>query len=123
MPSARRKFGDWGERLAEHFLKQKGYIIIEKNFNTRYGEIDLVSKKGDRFVFVEVKTRKTRRFGTPEEAVTRKKQEHLIAAAQIYLSSHNIFSADWQIDVLAIEGEPDGEKVRVRHLENAVDSA
>jgi len=120
MPSDKRKFGDWGERAAEFYLKNKGYEIIEKNFNTRYGEIDLICKKGDRFIFVEVKTRRNRRFGTPEEAVTRKKQEHLIAAAQIYISSKNRSDIQWQIDVLAVEGEPGAEKIAVRHLENAV---
>lgn len=120
MPSIKRKFGDWGERAAEFYLKNKGYEIIEKNFNTRYGEIDLICKKGDRFIFVEVKTRRNRHFGTPEESVTRKKQKHLIAAAQIYVSSKNMSGAEWQIDVLAVEGEPMAEKINLRHIENAV---
>lgn len=120
MPSSKRKFGDWGERIAEFYLKNKGYEIVEKNFYTRYGEIDLVCKKEGRFIFVEVKTRRNRHFGSPEEAVTRKKQEHLIAAAQIYLSSGNICDTGWQIDVLAIEGEREAEKIIIRHLENAV---
>jgi putative endonuclease len=120
MPSDKRKVGDWGEGVAEFYLKNKGYEIIEKNFNTRYGEIDLICKKGGRFIFVEVKTRSNLRFGTPEEAVTRKKQEHLIAVAQIYISSKNINDTQWQIDVLAVEGEPGVDKIAVRHIENAV---
>ena len=106
--------------MAEHFLKEKGYVVVEKNFNTRYGEIDLVCRKGDRFIFVEVKTRANRKYGTPEESVTKHKQGRLIRTAQIYLAQKHLEDAGWQIDVLAIEGEPCGEKIRVRHIENAV---
>jgi len=120
MITKKRQFGNWGERAAEYFLRQKGYLVLEKNFRTRYGEIDLICQKGGRFIFVEVKTRRSCWFGTPEESVTRKKQRHLIAAAQIYLSSHHISGIDWQIDVIAILGGPDDEKITIRHLQNAV---
>ena len=121
MITAKRCFGNWGESVAEYFLKRKGYCIIEKNFNTRYGEIDLVCRKGDRFIFVEVKTRANRKYGIPEESVTRKKQEHLIRAAGIFLRVNHWEDIAWQIDVLAIEGRPGNDKIEIRHLENAVD--
>lgn len=94
--------------------------MIAKNFNTRYGEIDLVSKKGDRFIFIEVKTRANRKYGIPEEAVTSLKQRRLVRAAEIFLSANHLENVDWQIDVLAIEGSPNDENIKVRHLKNAV---
>ena len=120
MTTPKRQFGDWGERVAEYFLHRKGYSVIAKNFNTRYGEIDLVSKKGDRFIFIEVKTRANRKYGIPEEAVTSLKQRRLVRAAEIFISANHLENVDWQIDVLAIEGSPNDENIKVRHLKNAV---
>ncbi|WP_276661388.1 YraN family protein, partial [Syntrophomonas wolfei] len=61
-----RELGLWGEELAAQYLGKKGYKILERNFYTRYGELDLVCEKDDNIVFVEVKTRRSTRFGSPE---------------------------------------------------------
>ena len=66
----RRLFGNKAEKLAERYLKKKGYKILDRQFVTRYGEIDLVAREGDEIVFVEVKARRSTAFGYPEESVT-----------------------------------------------------
>jgi putative endonuclease len=113
-----QSFGKLGEEEAAKFLKGLGYKILARNFRTRWGEIDIVAKDGACLVFAEVKTRTSDRFGAPEEAVTRTKQEHLIKAAQIYLSQTKQANALWRIDVLALLKQNDG--FAVRHLKNAV---
>jgi putative endonuclease len=110
--------GKLGELAAEKFLQKSGYKIIAKNWRTRFGEIDIIAKDGDCFVFAEVKTRSNERYGAPEEAVTKTKQQHLLLAAQLYLQTIKENDALWRIDVLALL--KDGEGYRIRHLKNAV---
>ena len=66
----RRDTGRLGEKIARDFLEKRGYIIIEKNFRTSAGEIDLIARKGEYLVFIEVRTKKSLSFGSPEESVT-----------------------------------------------------
>ncbi len=113
-----QSFGKAGEAAAAEYLKNLGYKVLARNFRTRWGEIDIVARDGDCLVFAEVKTRSGGRFGAPEEAVTRLKQEHLVKAAQIYLSQVRQERALWRIDVLALLKQNDG--FAVRHLKNAV---
>jgi putative endonuclease len=113
-----QSFGRIGQNFAEKYLRGLGYKIIAKNFNTRWGEIDIIAKDGDCFVFVEVKTRRDQRFGAPEEAVTKTKQRHLLAAAQIYLSKIFHLNDQWRVDVIALTG--DGVNFVVNHIKNAV---
>jgi putative endonuclease len=113
-----QSFGKIGERAAAEYLKNLGYKVLVMNFRTRWGEIDIVAKDGDCWVFAEVKTRADERYGAPEEAVTRSKQAHLVKAAQIYLSQTNNAHALWRIDVMALLKQNDG--FLIRHLKNAV---
>ena len=95
-----------------------GYKILAKNFRTRFGEIDIIAKDGNSLVFVEVKTRHNVAYGRPEEAVTKTKQRHIIAAANIYLNQKKLYNTFWRIDVLAIIKTNDG--YTVDHIKNAV---
>ncbi len=103
MSLARRLFGASGERQAEVFLQKKGYRILDRNFRTRYGEIDLVARDGDEIVFVEVKHRKTADFGYPEESVTASKLQKMHRTAMQYLEKHTLLQ-EYRIDVIAICG-------------------
>jgi putative endonuclease len=96
---------------------QKGCEIIARNMRTPYGEIDLVVKQGETIIFVEVKTRTSNRMGLPEESITSKKREHMIACAEHYAAEHEIDR--WQIDVISIEGKPGTEPI-VTYFENAI---
>ncbi len=77
--------GQSAETKAAHFLKQQGLRIIEKNYRCKGGEIDIVAQDGPTLIFVEVRYRKSSRFGTPAETVTLKKQQRVIKAAKLYL--------------------------------------
>ena len=113
-----QSFGKFGEDAATKYLKDLGYKILERNFRTRWGEIDIIAKDGDCLVFAEVKTRTDLSYGSPEEAVTQTKQQHLIKASQIYLSKTRQPHVLWRIDVLALLKQGDG--FVIRHLKNAV---
>ena len=80
--------GRWGEELVARQLAAKGRRILAANYRCRFGEIDLIAQDGRYLAFVEVKLRRDGRFGLPMEAVTRRKQERLRAAAQLYLAEH-----------------------------------
>ena len=80
--TGKQELGCWGEEQATQYLQQNGYEIIARNVRTPYGEIDVVARKDERMVFVEVKTRSTASFGFPEEAVTEEKIVHMIESEQ-----------------------------------------
>lgn len=80
--------GRRGEEEAARYLESRGYKILERNFRTRWGEIDLVARDRSTVVFVEVKTRSSTGFARPEESVTHAKQEHMRRAAGLWLSDH-----------------------------------
>ena len=122
MPPARRqRIGSWGETLAARFLEGKGYQILARNVRTAYGEIDLVTRDANGLVFVEVKTRTGLLYGYPEQAITARKLEHMVAAAQAFVEEHpEMQVTGWRLDVVAILRRPGnhGEDVEVVHFED-----
>ena len=120
MTQARRRLGQAGEKLAANHLAHLGYEIVARNYRCPAGEIDLVTRLSGGWVFVEVRTRRGSRFGTPEESVTARKRAHLIASAQHYLQDHDALEADWRIDAVAIVLSPNGRLQRIDVIENAV---
>lgn len=117
--SPKNQLGRWGEQLAEKFLQQQGYKILNRNFRTPYGEIDLIARKACVLVFVEVKTRSSNSFGNPEEAVTASKLTHIIESAESYLQEYPELEQDWQIDVIAIR-KISGQHPEIVHFENVI---
>ncbi|RPI05024.1 MAG: YraN family protein [Ignavibacteriae bacterium] len=109
--------GKAGEDLAALYLEQHGLKIVKRNYRFERGEIDLIAEEGDELVFVEVKARRSAVYGTPEEAVTEKKQEQVQAVAEGYLFEHDITNRPCRFDVIAIEFR--NEKPEVRHIRNA----
>jgi len=112
-----QRIGKWGEDTATKYLTQRGYEIVARNVRTPYGEIDIIAKQNDITIFVEVKTRTSNTMGLPEEAITPRKRQHMLAAADHYAAEHEI--DHWQIDVVAIEGKP-GSKPTITYFENAI---
>lgn len=103
--AGRRAVGTYYEGQAALYLKQQGYRILEQNFSSRCGEIDLIAKDGDTLVFVEVKYRSSASFGDPAEAVTAKKQEKIRKTARYYLCTHQLSEdTPCRFDVAAILG-------------------
>jgi len=116
----RQELGATGEKLARDFLKKKGYKIRDGNYRCREGEIDIVAQKKDCLVFVEVRTKSSAGFGSPEESVTSAKKEKLIASALSYLSQHQNLPESWRIDFVAVELDQNGKAKRIELIENAI---
>ena len=108
----RARLGAQGESIAAAFLEARGYVVRERNYHCRGGEIDLICAADAAIVFCEVKLRRGNAFGSPEEAVTRRKLDRLIYAAQTYLAAHGLEDADWRIDLVAIELDARGAIAR-----------
>ena len=113
-----QRIGKWGEDIATEYLTQKGYELVARNIRTPYGEIDIIAKQGDITILVEVKTRTSNKMGLPEESITPRKREHMLAAADHYAAENEI--DHWQIDVIAIEGKPGSEEPKITYFENAI---
>jgi putative endonuclease len=116
----RRDTGILGEKLARDFLRKRGYRILEANYRCPRGEIDLIARHKDFLVFVEVRTKRSRDFGTPEESITPAKRERLITVASHYQQTHNNLPQLWRIDVVAVELNQKGKPSRIELIENAV---
>jgi len=112
-----QRIGKWGEEAVAAYLAERGYEIIARNARTPYGEIDIVAKQDDIFIFVEVKTRTSNKMGLPEEAINLRKREHMRACAEHYAAEHEI--DHWQVDVFAVEGKV-GLTPKITHFENAI---
>lgn len=115
----RRGLGRKGERLAAQHLSAMGYQILTRNWRCEIGEVDLVALDGCCLVFVEVRTRRGRSLGTPEESITTRKRQRLWELAWTYVVAHG-WTGDSRIDVVAIEMDRRGNVLRIEHYENAV---
>lgn len=110
--------GRKGEKIAERYLLDLGFKIIDKNFQTKFGEIDIIAQdKGD-LVFVEVKTRVSTKFGLPEEAVTPRKIKRIVKAAAIYRNQKKNLPDIERIDVVAIKLKNNGDLERIELIRN-----
>lgn len=108
--------GKRGEELAAQYLQKQGFVLLEKNWRHGYLEVDLICLEHDLLVLVEVKTRADLRHGLPEEAVTRKKERHLLEAAERYLDLKNRVN-EVRFDIVSIWEE--GADVRINHIREA----
>jgi len=113
----RLTLGRWGEQQAADYLRRRLYRIVTCNYRCHYGEIDLIVRRGKTLAFVEVKTRKSRCYGTPQEAVTPRKQQQIIATAQHYLTTQQPSTQTVRFDVIAIN--VDGDKTQINHIVDA----
>lgn len=116
-----RRLGQLGEQLAAERLEEQGYVICERNYRCAVGEIDIVALDGECLAFVEVRTRKSKRFGSPEESITAAKKQKLIEVAETYLQEHESLPLDWRIDVVSIQLSRRGSLERLELIKNAVE--
>ena len=98
----KRTVGFQGERYAENILKNNGYKIIERNYYSKEGEIDIIAKDGETLVFVEVKLRKSKKYGLPEETVTQRKVYKIKRTGQYYLNEKKLKVKSLRIDVVSV---------------------
>ncbi len=115
-----RLLGRWGEDRAAEYLRDKGFRLLEANWRSRFGEIDLIASDGTYLCFVEVKLRKSAAFGTAAACVDRRKQEKLRATAELYLARRPT-RLQPRFDVIEIYAPRGVEEPRpeIRHWENA----
>jgi len=110
--------GKAGEDIAVEYLKQHGFSIIERNFHSQQGEIDIIAQDKDFLVFVEVKNYSFRSYGSPVGAVRKNKKQSIIHAAQTYIYKNRIKEVYSRFDVLTIFRKRNGEKL-IEHYKNA----
>jgi putative endonuclease len=103
MTMARQRLGRDGETMAGVELERQGYVILERRYRSRFGEIDLIARDGSTVVFVEVKTKTDGRFGDPVEMVTWQKQRRLVAMAEEYVAGHALDNTPCRFDVVGID--------------------
>ncbi|HZK18771.1 MAG TPA: YraN family protein [Clostridia bacterium] len=115
----RQIIGRLGEEKAEKYLIKNGWEIIERNYRTRYGEVDIIAREDDEIVFVEVRARSSGSFGTPEESITFKKQLKIKNMAKYYLSVNNLNRIGCRFDVVAIIFDGSGKLLRFNHIRGA----
>ena len=117
MQTHKQILGQEGERIAESYLRKKGYRVVERNYRCPVGELDLILLDRRVVVFVEVKTRTDDRFGAPLESVGPRKQQKMIKTALFFLSRHRLHNRDARFDVVGISYQ--GGEPMVEHVENA----
>ena len=122
MAHKRKKLGDWGEKVAMTQLQAAGYEILAQNWRCQIGEIDIIGKRGETVSFIEVKTRRGRGVGSPEESITPRKARKLIELALTWLGEQGDDELDWQIDLIAVELDTQGKLLRCEHIENFITS-
>jgi putative endonuclease len=122
MVDQRRTLGAQGEALAAAHLAREGYRIVGRNVRCEGVELDLVAARGNLRVFVEVKTRHSRRLGLPEEAVDRRKRDRLIRGAAAWMREHRVRAGTVRFDVIAVEPAAGGGWT-LRHLPGAFDAS
>lgn len=113
-----KKFGYLAERASIEFLIKKGYHILYHSYRNYHGEIDIIAFDQDVVVFVEVKSRKSKKYGAPEEAVHQLKQRRILKVAQLYQQENKLIDKVVRFDVIAIERDQ-GKLFRIRHIKNA----
>ena len=117
MSNHNQRFGALGERIAERWLTRKGWRIVYRRFVNGHRDIDLVAQRDSTIAFVEVKARKGSEFGDPVEAVHHRKQRELAKSAHVWIDRHGRAEELYRFDVVGVL--VDGERVLVKHVENA----
>ena len=109
--------GRRGERAAEKYLRRNGHRIVARNFRAAGAEIDLVAMDGETLVFVEVKTRRSRIAGAPEEAVDERKQTRMRRAAEVFARRYRENEIEMRFDIAAVDAS--GKRLEIELLRNA----
>lgn len=115
--TASKATGRLGEQLAGRYLEKNHCQIVGRNYRTRFGEIDLIAKTNDEILFCEVKTRTSRDYGYPEQAVDSGKIKRMMLAVNSYLSEKNI-TGFWRLDIISIELDQATRAAKIRWFKN-----
>ena len=122
MSNSRIQLGARGEGLAREYLKAKGYEIVATNFRCQWGEADIIARDGACLVFIEVRTRRgLGLYGTPEESISNRKRDKLVATAETYIQGCSPLPEEWRIDFIAVRLDTLGTTEQVEHIQNAIE--
>lgn len=121
MSAARQAFGELGERIAERWLRRRGWRVVQRRFRSGRRDIDLVVEQDGTVAFVEVKARRGAEFGGPVEAVNWRKRKELQRSALVWIDRHGKEAESYRFDVVGVL--LNGADVRICHVENAFDLA
>jgi len=116
---AKDVLGRIGENLAADFLRDSGYVVLERNWRCDVGEIDIVARDASTLIICEVKTRRSLAFGHPLEAVTERKARRLRSLALRWLDEHQVHAPDIRIDVIGVVCQ-DGARAQITHVRGAL---
>lgn len=111
--------GAKGESVAQNYLKENGYSIIETNFKCHFGEVDIIASKDNELTFVEVKTRGQEMFGTPAESINYYKQKHIYKVAEYYIYKNKIMNIPISLDAVEVYLFEDNTP-KIEHIKNAI---
>lgn len=117
MAAVKQRLGELGERIAERWLRRRGWRVVQRRFRNGHRDIDLVMEREGLVAFVEVKARRGPQFGGPVEAVNWAKQRELSRSAQVWVDRHGRPHEAYRFDVVGVLVQ--GESVKVRHVPNA----
>ena len=124
MTTSRVRLGRRGEELAADYLRSVGCGILASNYRCPWGEIDLIARDGDELAFVEVRTRRSSSYGTPQESITHRKARHLVTTARHYLQScaekNGRKDLPWRIDLIGITMENGRSSPKIDHIKYAI---
>ena len=120
MSKQRISLGKWGEDTAVNYLRHAGFKIITRNYRHIFGEIDIVASKDSTYIFIEVKTRRSTRYGHPAEAITSRKKRQISKAALEYVTRHQLTDYPVRFDVVSVIRKSEGTEIS--HLEAAFDA-
>ena len=98
-----KEIGNIGETIAAEYLVKKGFEILQRNYYSQYGEIDIIAKINEEIIFFEVKTRTNLKFGNPEDSINQKKIECIVSTGLCFLEEYSDDEVNWHIDLLAIK--------------------
>lgn len=115
----KKRIGLIGEKLAEKYIRDKGYRILERNYRTRLGELDLIAYRENIIIFIEVKTRTSNSFGTPSQSINRKKQKTIKNLSQQYILGKKLNKGPFVYRFDVIEVFLLGKKYKINHIEAA----
>ena len=113
-------FGRYGEQLAMKYLLVAGYEIVTTNWRCSHGEIDIIAKKDNAIIFVEVRSRHAENTEASFESVNKRKQIKLATLANDYIDAHNLDNMIWRIDVIGVAIPRSGDAI-IEHVEDALD--
>lgn len=119
MKGFNKDIGNYGENLSSEFLRRNGYSVLCRNFRNRCGEIDIICKKDDLIIFVEIKSRYSYTYGSPTEAITYSKQRQIIKLCKFYVYINNLINYNFRFDVIEVFLNKDNNLYSINHITDA----